>query len=89
MRMLRTAMAGVVCLAPVAGLGGMVVAHGEAMEPPSTASEPWDLVWFSDSTGFFVTELWAETIEEELGVEVRVHDYANGSLKVVEILESL
>jgi hypothetical protein len=39
-------------------------------------SEPWDLVWFSDSTGNFVAGLWAERIEQDLGVEVRVHDFA-------------
>ena len=52
-------------------------------------SGPLDLVWFSDSGGWFVAEQWAELIEEELGVEVRVHDWAKGSLSAIEVLESL
>jgi hypothetical protein len=84
-----TALAGLLSLTLVGGLGGAVVAQDEAMESPSTAAEPWDLVWFSDSTGFFVASMWAETIEEALGVEVRVHDFAEGSLRAVEVLESL
>lgn len=52
-------------------------------------SGPLDLVWFSDSGGWFVAEQWAELIEEEFGVEVRVHDWAKGSLSAVEVLESL
>jgi hypothetical protein len=53
-------------------------AAGET-EPVET-SEPWDLVWFSDSTGWGVADLWGARIEQELGVEVRVHDYATGDL---------
>jgi hypothetical protein len=55
----------------------------------SSGSEPWDLVWFSDSLGFDVADLWAAKIEEELSVEVRVHDYARPRLRAVEILYSL
>jgi hypothetical protein len=47
---------------------------------PAETSEPWDLVWFSDSTGWGIADLWGERIAEELGVEVRVHDYATGNL---------
>lgn len=47
---------------------------------PAETTEPWDLVWFSDSTGWGVADLWGERIAEELGVEVRVHDYATGNL---------
>ena len=47
---------------------------------PAETGEPWDLVWFSDSTGWGVADLWAERLAEELGVEVRVHDYAAGNL---------
>lgn len=49
-------------------------------------SEPWDLVWFSDSTGFGVAELWGERIEQELGVEVRVHDKSAGGLPAATVL---
>ena len=49
-------------------------------------SEPWDLVWFSDSTGFGLAELWGERIEQELGVEVRVHDKSAGGLAAATVL---
>ncbi|NNF68189.1 MAG: hypothetical protein HKN01_00325, partial [Acidimicrobiia bacterium] len=54
---------------------------------PSDISEPWDLVWFSDSTGWGVADLWGERIGEEFGVEVRVHDYATGNLSAVRVLQ--
>ena len=57
--------------------------------PALDTSEPWDLVWYSDSTGWGVAELWAERIEEEFGVEVQVYDHAKGVLPAVEILKSL
>ena len=45
-------------------------------------SEPWDLVWISDSIGENVAHRWADRIEESEGVEVQVHDYTVGSLAV-------
>lgn len=66
------------------------VAVGACTNSPTLdTSEPWDLVWYSDSTGWGVADLWAERIEEEFGIEVRVHDHAEGALPAVEILKSL
>ena len=45
-------------------------------------SEPWDLVWISDSMGEQVAYRWADQIEEAEGVEVRVHDYVIGFLSM-------
>lgn len=45
-------------------------------------SEPWDLVWFSDSIGGGVAEAWADRIEETEGVEVRVHDNVVGGVDI-------
>jgi hypothetical protein len=74
-------------------LGGALTTQPAGETAPGAAaldtSEPWDLVWFSDSTGFFVADLWAERIEGELGVEVRVHDHAVGALAAGPILYSL
>ena len=56
---------------------------------PFDTSEPWDLVWFSDSTGWGVADLWAERISEEFGVELRVHDHSSSVLPAVEVLRSL
>ena len=76
--------------ATVASLAAMVVLPGCGSDDGQLdTSEPWDMVWFSDSSGFFVADQWADRIEGELGVEVRVHDYAKGSLSAVEVLDSL
>jgi hypothetical protein len=45
-------------------------------------SEPWDLVWFSDTGSEWVAEEWAALIEEAEGVEVRVHDHAIGGATI-------
>lgn len=91
---LKSIAAGVV----VALLGGFLLAgafttqQGHQSAPAAgtlDTSEPWDLVWFSDSGGWGVADLWAAQIEEDLGVEVRVHDHAVGSLSAVEVLDSL
>ena len=47
-------------------------------------SEPWDMVWITDSMGAGVADAWAAQIEESEGVEVRVHDYAIGGLPLVQ-----
>lgn len=52
-------------------------------------SEPWDLVWISDSMGGGVAERWADQIEESEGVEVRVHNYVIGGLPLVEARDML
>jgi hypothetical protein len=49
-------------------------------------SEPWDLVWFSDSGGWSTADRWAERIEQTMGVEVEVHDYAIGGLSASTLL---
>lgn len=48
-------------------------------------SEPWDLVWFSDSRGSGVAEAWAERIQEAESVDVRVHDHAIDNLSLVQL----
>jgi len=45
-------------------------------------SEPWDLVWFSDSFGWGVAKAWADRIEETEGVDVRVHDNLVGGADI-------
>jgi hypothetical protein len=52
-------------------------------------TDAWDLVWFSDSSGFGVADLWAERIAAEQGVEVRVADHASTSLSAGSVLEQL
>ena len=52
-------------------------------------SEPWDLVWISDSMGGGVAERWADQIEESEGVEVRVHNYVIGGLPLVQTRDML
>jgi hypothetical protein len=52
-------------------------------------SEPWDLVWITDSMGAGVADAWADRIEESEGVEVRVHNYAIGGMPLVEARDML
>lgn len=89
MRPSRWAVAVVAALAMLGGTTGLAVAEPEAGESPGNAAEPWDLVWFTDSFGFKVADLWADRIESAVGVEVRVHDHALPNLAAVEVLESL
>lgn len=52
-------------------------------------SEPWDLVWISDSMGAGVAQRWADRIEETEGVEVRVHDRYKSEMSLVEVRDWL
>ena len=52
-------------------------------------SEPWDLVWITDSMGAGVAEAWAGRIEESEGVEVRVHNHAIGGMPLVDARDML
>ena len=74
-------------IALLVGLSLVVAACGNGAQLDT--SEPWDLVWYSDSTGWGVAELWAARIADEFDVEVRVHDHAEGDLAAIEILSSL
>jgi len=75
----------VTVLAAVAAL--ILSGCGNSTGPPANGpqldtSEPWDLVWFSDSLGGGVAEAWADRIEEAEGVEVRVHDNVVGGADI-------
>jgi hypothetical protein len=83
MRRLSTTLVVLVLL--VVGCGG----DGGDSAAQLDKSEPWDLVWFSDSMGFGVAEAWAELIEDAEGVEVRVHDYAIGGTPIVKFRQML
>jgi hypothetical protein len=49
-----------------------------ASAPSPAAAEPWDLVFFSDSSLGDVPDRWAARIRERLGIEVRVHTWPEG-----------
>lgn len=89
MRAMHSTLVAAVSLALLGGLGGVAVAQQDEGEPVGIESEPWDLVWFSDSLGFYVADLWAAYIEEEFGVVVRVHDHAVRSLRAVDVLDAI
>ncbi len=55
--------------------------------PATTTSEPWDMVFISDSFGLGVAQAWAERIEEAEGVEVRVHAHVVGQLSLAQVRE--
>jgi hypothetical protein len=87
---------GVSTMSPIRRRSGLVVlaaaltatacGGGTTGELPTDA---WDLVWFSDSSGFEVADLWAERIAAEQGVEVRVADHASGGLSAGSVLKKL
>jgi hypothetical protein len=52
-------------------------------------SEPWDLVWITDSMGAGVAEAWADRIEEAEGVEVRMHNHTTDLLSLVQVRDWL
>ena len=68
--------------------------HGanESQSAPGRAvstSQPWDLLYISDSSGWGVAPLYARSIRQDRGVAVRVHDQWQGDLAAVTILERL
>lgn len=68
---------GVAVALAMAACGGATTTSGRpTTTSPSAPTERWDLVWFSDSSGFDLASLWAERMEQDLGVEVRVHDFS-------------
>ena len=79
MRVSIRAMGAVPVVAAVLALG--VSGCGRSDDQLDT-SEPWDLVWISDSIGAGVAEAWADGIEESEGVEVRVHSHIIGFLTI-------
>jgi hypothetical protein len=60
--------------------------------PTGTSAEEkpgWDLVFFSDSSGWGVADLYAAYLEEDLGVTVEVHDLATSDLSAGSVLAAL
>lgn len=55
----------------------------------SEDSEVWDLVYISDSTGWGVADEYAARIEQDLGVQVEVHDLWGPGLSARKILDAL
>lgn len=53
------------------------------------AYEEWDLVWISDSTGFGAAEVYAEYIQEDLGLTVNIHNYTVHGLSAGTALKAL
>jgi hypothetical protein len=83
-RRVRQVIGGLALVALLAPLG--------ACDGPATdelGSGPWDLVWFSDSSGWGVAPSWAELIEQDQGIEVEVVNNAIGNLQAVHLLELL
>jgi len=51
--------------------------------------EQWDLVLISDSSGWGVAEAFAAEIEQDLGIDVVVHDFATSEFSAAEALQAL
>ena len=50
------------------------------VQPTPTMPDEWDLIFFSDSSGWDVAEKYASHIENDLGVTVNVIDKSIGNL---------
>jgi hypothetical protein len=55
----------------------------------SDGSEVWDLAYISDSSGMGVANKYAARIEQDMGVQVEVHDLIGGGFSALYILEAL
>ena len=53
------------------------------------ATEPWDLLYISDSSGWRVGEAYAELAADELGVEVRLIDWRVGGLSMLQAIDMI
>jgi hypothetical protein len=79
-----------IVVSTVASLAAMVVLSGcGGSDAQLDTSEPWDMVWISDSMGAGVAQPWADQIEESEGVEVRMHNHTTGLLSLVQVREWL
>ena len=70
----------------------MLLVLGMAACTPANPFEAYDgidLVLISDSSGWNVADIYAGLLEEELGVPVNVHDYANVPNSAKEVLQAL
>ncbi len=56
---------------------------------PLDELEEWDLVYISDSSGFGVPDKLAANIERDTGKAVVVHNWAQGGLPALRVLEQL
>jgi hypothetical protein len=56
---------------------------------PLDELEAWDLVYISDSTGFGVPDKLAANIERDTGKQVVVHNWLQGGLPALRVLEQL
>jgi hypothetical protein len=61
----------------------------QSRPPARAASEPLDLVWISDSSGWGAAAFYARRIRMDLGVDVRVDDRWEGDLSAAAILYRL
>jgi hypothetical protein len=55
----------------------------------AVATEPLDLVWISDSSGWGVAPFYGREMRNDLGVKVRVHDMWEGDLAGAAVLSRL
>ena len=74
---------------PTTTVAPVTTTMADPTEASPESGEEWELVWFSDSTGFGLADLWGASIEEEFGIDVVVHDFARGSLQATAVLDWL
>ncbi len=75
--------------APVEAVTEEPTASPPTPEEQLLALDEWDLVWISDSTGWGAADIYAGYIEQDVGVDVIVHDFAKPVLSAGEVLGGL
>lgn len=83
----RTLAFAVLVAAVISGCGARAGSMPSVTVAPT--NEVWDLVYISDSSGRGVADKYAARIEQDLGVEIEVHDLWQGALSAKTILEGL
>jgi hypothetical protein len=74
----------------IAGIASLLILLAACSQPnPLDELETWDMVYISDSTGFGVPDKFAANIERDTGKQVVVHNWLQGGLPVLEVLEDL
>lgn len=65
------------------------VESASATSLPATSTEPWDLLYIGDSSGWEVGEAYAELAADQLGVEVRLIDWRVGGMSMLDAIKMI
>ena len=74
----------------ITAIAALVILLVACSQPnPLDELEEWDMVYISDSTGFGVPDKFAANIERDTGKQVVVHNWMQGGLSAISVLNKL